>query len=243
MTKRKKYVTLNEKPVEHPDVALQDRDRDLLAKHIERLETATVSPSIRIDKDDQSKLAVKINHPNPTAGFGLLMEALGVEDYDFGRALLSQIVTASSVKGTYDEVTANFLLSVIKGRKPRDQTEALLALQTANVHAASIRLSGQLGNAATLEEQESIGRQLNQCSRTFVDQVEALKRIRSAPEPNVTVQNVSITDGGQAIVAQLARGAVTTPQPMLTDTPDSANSVLEGKAEELLPAGRKTKPK
>jgi hypothetical protein len=50
----------------------------------------------------------------------LLMQALGTEDADFAQELLLQVAYAHPRR---DEAGINFLLSVIKGVKPKDQLE------------------------------------------------------------------------------------------------------------------------
>ena len=69
----------------------------------------------------------------------------------------------------------------------------------------------RLANADKLPQQESAERALNKLARTFAAQVEALKRYRTGGEQKVTVEHVTINEGGQAIVGNVsnsqARGA------------------------------------
>jgi len=76
------------------------------------------------------------------------MEALGTPNLDFANGLLNQLLNAGSKHG--DEGELNFMLSVIKGVKPKDQLEAMLAAQMAVVHMASMACGGQLRNAENL---------------------------------------------------------------------------------------------
>jgi hypothetical protein len=50
-------------------------------------------------------------------------------------------------------------------------------------------------------------RALGRLARTFPAQIEALNRHRSHTEPAVTVQNVSVGDGGNAIVGNVTQHA------------------------------------
>ena len=50
-------------------------------------------------------------------------------------------------------------------------------------------------------------RALNKLARTFAMQVEPLKRYRTGGEQKVTVQHVSVGDGGQAIVGNVTQAA------------------------------------
>jgi hypothetical protein len=48
---------------------------------------------------------------------------------------------------------------------------------------------------------------LGRLARTFPVQIEALNRYRSHGEPAITVQNVSVGDGGKAIVGNVTQHA------------------------------------
>ena len=113
--------------------------------------------------------------------------------------------------GKVDERALNFMLSVVKGIKPRDQVEAMLAAQMAAVHVATLTSARRLAQAETLPAQDSAERAFNKLSRTYATQMEALKRYRSGGEQNVTVQHVSVSDGGQAIVGNVTQAAPATP--------------------------------
>jgi hypothetical protein len=95
------------------------------------------------------------------------------------------------------------MLAVINGIEPRNQLEAMLAAQMAAVHVISIRLASQLAKAEIIPQQDSAERAFNKLTRTFVTQMEALKRCRASPEQNVTLQHVSVADDGQAIVSNV----------------------------------------
>ena len=137
----------------------------------------------------------------------LLAEALGTVDGDFVTGLLTQLGNATSQDQRPDETAINFLLSVIKGAKPKDQFEAMLAAQMAAVHTATMRFTRQLANVETIQQQDSAERALNKLARTFAMQMEALKRYRTGGEQKVTVQHVSVNEGGQAIVGNVNQAA------------------------------------
>ena len=140
-----------------------------------------------------------------------LMRACGTEESDFFSGLLQQIANAVSSGKYPDEAAIKFMLAFIKGADPRDQIEAVLVAQMAASHTATMRSANRLANSETPQEQESAQHAFNKLARTFAAQVEALQRYRAGREERVIVQqNVSVTDGGQAIV-----GNVTQPRPKL----------------------------
>jgi hypothetical protein len=98
------------------------------------------------------------------------------------------------------------MLSVIKGVKPRDQVEALLAAQMAAVHTATMTWAQRLAHVKTIPQQDSAERAFNKLARTFAAQVEALKRYRSRGDQTVRVEHVTVNEGGQAIVGNVSHG-------------------------------------
>ena len=68
-------------------------------------------------------------------------------------------------------------------------------------------------------EQDSAERAFNRLSRTYATQMEALKRYRSGGEQNVTVQHVSVGDGGQAIVGNVTQARSPPPRSPLATRP------------------------
>jgi hypothetical protein len=97
------------------------------------------------------------------------------------------------------------MLSVVKGVEPKDQVEAMLAAQMAAVHTATMAVARKLSQAANIQEQDSVERAFNKLARTFAKQIEALKRYRTVGEQKVNMQNVSVHDGGQAIVGNVTQ--------------------------------------
>jgi len=130
------------------------------------------------------------------------MRALGTTDFDFYSGLLCQLLNASKEKEVSESGT-NFMLSVIKGIEPRDQTEAMLAAQMAAVHMASMTFARRMAHVETIPQQDSASNAFNKLTRTFASQVEALKRYRSGGEQKMTVQHVHVAEGGQAIVGNV----------------------------------------
>jgi hypothetical protein len=161
------------------------------------------------NKESSSALRVRISEKEGVPqvhAHVLLMEALGTTDPDFLDGILLQLLNAGSRAGKVDERGLNFLLSVVKGVKPRDQVEALLAAQMAAVHAATMTFAFRLGRTETIPQQDSAERALNKSARTFAAQVEALKRYRSRGDQTVRVEHVTVNEGGQAIVGNVTHG-------------------------------------
>jgi len=92
------------------------------------------------------------------------MQALGTEDDNFAKELLLQLSYAHS-RG--DEGGINSLLSVIKGVKPKDQLEAMLAAQMAVTHGLTMKFAHRLNHVENIQQQDSAERAFNKLARTF----------------------------------------------------------------------------
>lgn len=153
------------------------------------------------------KRRIAISHPDPAAGERLLAEALGAADRDAMHGILRQLVKASVVGQKPDEANLAFMISTIRSIAPKDSIEALLVSQMVSVHMAAMRCACRLACTDDLPQQEGVTRALTRLSRTFAAQVEALNRHRNSDERAITVQNLSVQDGGRAIVGNLTQHA------------------------------------
>jgi hypothetical protein len=139
------------------------RARDLANPHEPAPQECAASDVAKND-ERSSALRVKISEKKGVPQMHAhiqLMEALGTTDADFMDGILSQLLNAGSRAGKPDERGLNFMLSVVKGVKPRDQVEALLAAQMAAVHAATMTFAFRLGQAETIPQQDSAERAFN----------------------------------------------------------------------------------
>ena len=150
--------------------------------------------------------AVSLQPDHADAAFGhlLLMDALGTTQPDFSDGLLAQLANAATKGPIIDERQLNFMLAMVTGIEPRDQLEAMLAAQMAAVHNATMTFARRLNHVDNIPQQDSAERAFNKLARTFASQLEALKRYRSAGQQTVRVEHVTVNEGGQAIVGNVA---------------------------------------
>jgi hypothetical protein len=134
------------------------------------------------------------------------------------------------------------MLSVVKGIKPKDQLEAMLAAQMAAIHTATMTFARRLARVEIIAQQDSAERALNKLARTYAMQMEALKRYRSGGEQKVTVHHVSVNEGGQAIVGNVnqapsgtALAKPVTTAPALTDARPPAMPSIETTPGQVVP--------
>jgi hypothetical protein len=194
MTK-KKAPRISEKPNYSPTA-------DERAAIEKAFDTRKIPPAPRLKIENRT---ISLDHPDELTGALLLQNALGTLDDSFATALIQQLAQSRQRAGKVDQLSLNFMLSFIKGIEPRDQVESTLAAQMAAVHMEVMRFAGRLGHIENLAQQDSALRAFNQLARTFATQLEALKRYRTGGEQKVTVQHVSVSEGGQAIVGNVTQ--------------------------------------
>jgi hypothetical protein len=215
--------------------------RELAAIEKYLLKSAEAAPRVKVlDGAERTKIAT--DYPDTFIGDALLMEALGTADHEFFDGLITQLAQASSRGGKVDERALNFMLSVVKGIKPGDQIEAMLAAQMAAIHVSVLTLAGRLAHVEEIPQQDSCERAFNKLARTFATQTEALKRYRTGGEQKVTVQHVSVSEGGRAIVGNVTHAAGEAAPLSTLAEPEQAPMVLVGELERaplLLETGRK----
>ena len=199
-----KRKTPTSRAVAKPE-ALSPRVQTAIDAHHARHAKRKPAPSLKVTNKNGGTI-IGVDHPNPELGQNLIMEAIGTADVDFLAGLTYQLVHAAEKAGVVDEESLNFLLSVVKGIEPRDQVEAMLAAQMAAVHSASMGFARRLNHVDTIEQQDSAANVFNKLTRTFVAQVEGLKRYRSKGEQKVIVEHVTVNAGGQAVVGNVTHG-------------------------------------
>lgn len=163
------------------------------------------TPKISVELEGGSA-RVRVGEKNLASEHIALMQALGATDHAFYSGLLNSIINAAKDAGRVTDESVNFVASVVAGIAPRDELEAMLAVQMAAIHNATIATARRLAHVETLPQLEAQERALNKLARTYTTQMEALKRYRTGGQQKVVVEHVTVNAGGQAIV-----GAVTHP--------------------------------
>ena len=160
------------------------------------------SPRVKL-----SRRRISIDHPDPRTGERMLAEALGAVDRDALDGLLSQLAKASAVARRPDQGNLSFMISMLKNIAPKGSIEAMLAAQMVCVHIATMRCACRLACTDDVAQQESLTRALTRLARTFATQMEALSRHRSNGACAITVQNLSVQNGGKAVVGNFTQHA------------------------------------
>ena len=179
-------------------------------------------PFLRLKvKNRGGEIDIKVDYPDQAAGQVHLMAAIGVIDNALYGSLVGNLANLAVVgEGDVSELELNELWATVREIHPRDTTEALLAVQMAAIHRATITAARRLKRVDTIPQQDSASNMLNKLARTFAAQVETLKKYRATGEQNIRVQHVTVNDGGQAIVGDMpTRGGGTYEKPRQSHAP------------------------
>ncbi|MXQ06778.1 hypothetical protein GQ651_02855 [Alphaproteobacteria bacterium GH1-50] len=88
--------------------------------------------------------------------------------------------------------------------EPRDAVEAMLINQMSATHFAISSMSSRFFAAESPELRETYERSLTRLNRTFLAQVDGLKKYRAKAQQTVRVERVEVKDGGQAVVGDVS---------------------------------------
>jgi hypothetical protein len=183
---------------------------------IEKASERRKAPAPRLKVEGNT---TKIDHHDQVTGDLLPRNSLGTVDGAFIEGLLIQLAQATSGGAKTSESELNFMVSVIEDIEPRDQLESMLAAQMATTHMAMMRFIQHLPRIESLPQQDAAVGAINKFARTFAMQMEALKRYRSGGEQKITVQHVTVSEGGQAIVGNVTQNASATVPNKTTSSP------------------------
>jgi hypothetical protein len=179
-------------------------ERAALAAYFDERKQRPPAPRIKLSEKGGA-VQVSTDHPMPSLGNVLTMRSLATADGDFFDGLLSQLVSVGTQGKKPDERGSNFMRAIVRGIAPKDEVEAILAAQMAAVHMATMTFARRLAHVDNIPQQDSASNAFNKLARTFAVQMEALKRYRTGGEQKVTVQHVTVNEGGQAIVGAVSQ--------------------------------------
>ena len=194
------------KPTTQP-YELTPQEAETLKAYLEKTKNNKPIPFLKLVKDAKGKSDVIVDHTDQAVGWSLFMASLSSTDSAFIAGFINQLINEGATGSEPKENEINYLLSMVRGIEPRDTLETMLALQMAAVHNATMTFARRLATVTTIPQQDSAERALNKLARTFTTQIEALKRYRSTGEQKVTVQHVTVNEGGQAVIGDVTAGA------------------------------------
>lgn len=184
---------------------MPETQRKRVAEIAQEVASRQAAPSMKL-KLKGDELEVSLDSDELMTATLLQMADIGTRDRAFQAGLVGQIACLGAHGRKVDSDNSNFVLSVVRSIEPRDELEALLASQMGAVHAATMMMARKLNHVNTIAQQNSAERALNKLARTFTAQMDALKRYRTGGQQKVTVEHVTVNEGGQAIVGAVDAG-------------------------------------
>jgi hypothetical protein len=130
-----------------------------------------------------------------------------VETEAAAAGLMTSLLNALGRSGeNYRDMAAAMLVELA----PRDAIEGMLVSQMTATHVAMTSISQKVADtSAGYQVREAYERSMTRLSRTYIAQMDALKKHRAKAQQTVRVERVNVESGGQAIVGDVShRGRV-----------------------------------
>ena len=114
--------------------------------------------------------------------------------------------TAISALGASTEKYGSMASAMFAELEPQNAVEAMLIAQMTATHVAMTTLIERMSYQTAMDVRESLGRSVTRLSRTYLAQMDALKKYRAKAQQTVRVERVNVESGGQAIVGDVSTG-------------------------------------
>lgn len=142
---------------------------------------------------------------DPLLYLAALSEATGTVNRELGLKLSEQVRLCSPdwFRGTTDN--HNVALAMLHGIAPKNELEGMIGVQMVAAH----NLAMEFMRRSMVSEQPSdmVDSNVNRATkllRAFTAQLEALGKLRGMGQQRITVEHVTVNEGGQAFVGNLA---------------------------------------
>ena len=142
---------------------------------------------VQVHVPEEAVVARLFNVRTPEAASGLLISLL-------------------NALGKSGEQYRDMAVGMLAELKPRDAIEAMLISQMTATHVAMTSMSRMMRDTDTYQIRESYERSATRLSRTYLAQMDALKKHRAKAQQTVRVERVNVESGGQAIVGDVSTG-------------------------------------
>jgi hypothetical protein len=134
-----------------------------------------------------------------------LLDAFGTRSHAFVDELLAALGLSVRSRGAecVTEKELNAALAALDGIRPRDESEAMLAVQMVATNRAALDMLARARHAEYLPTMHECGNLAVKLLRTYTAEIEALAKLRRDGEQTVRVEHVHVHDGAQAIVGNV----------------------------------------
>jgi hypothetical protein len=179
-----------------------DAERVEVGDYLKRARARRRAPRFTVERRPGKPARLNQPHSHPGVAAARLMNAMGTTSADLADRLVGQILNATHLQPPgqpVSEQNLNAAVAAVTGIGPRDEAEAMLAVQMVGVHWTAMELLRQVGATGNRLQLNDAGNLAVKLLRTYTAQIEALKRYRSAGEQRVVVQHVTVTADQAAV--------------------------------------------
>lgn len=201
MTNNKNRANALNKNEEDSNFRIVPKDKKEKVAHLRKTKVSFIK------RDEGEGFKIKdLSKKEVMAGF---LEAFGSYDLDISCGLVN---TLSSILGDSDSISEenlNFAIAFVRQIEPQDPIEAMLAIQMLGNHLISCKTLYRAG----LKDQtfDGLSENINRATkltRTFISQMDALKKYRNKGSQKITVEHININDGGKAVIGSTINNQV-----------------------------------
>lgn len=165
------------------------REAEALARTKARMASRPKVPKFKIEQTG-GVAQLKLVHEDETTAAAMQVNALGLGSYDEFSSLLKGVLNFTTRDGKIDDVAASEALQLVIGIGPENTLEAMLAVQMAAVHLATMDAARRLHRTPlSVESVACNSKVLNNLARTFSTQAEAFKKLRPGSPQRVVVEH------------------------------------------------------
>lgn len=205
MAKTRRKQRGSPSPVQRPPQRPpSEREAEAIAKARERASNRRKPVKLNLEHDGNGVCNISSDHSDGVGWLARLTDVFGTASEDFQGFCLNGLLNAVAPRnGTVSAETANALLAVVDGVRPKDEIEAMLASQMAVTHSLAMEFLGRAKRAELVPQFKSFGNLSVKLLRTYTAQVEALAKLRRGGEQTVRVEHVHVHPGAQAVVGNV----------------------------------------
>lgn len=217
--RKKKQATLETAvaapPLQEKTVALplNDSEKEIISKYTEKLKSNNMTVYFVDGNEEKGEVGFRIAAPRGTEEEkshllgAALLNSVGANNVKFAGSLFSSCFHAvnDNLQGSQLVEKANDILTALNSFKPADEFEGMLITRLITLHFQSMAFISRTKSNDDLTIDLNINRS-TKLMRLYNETLETLMRYRRKGEQKVTVQHVTIENGGKAVVGGVFEG-------------------------------------
>ena len=177
------------------------KQQEAITRATSRVGERVARVTARLEKGEGHALHISPPHTDVQGWGNHLKDAFGTASTEFAAAEMDRLVNA--LGSAPKECALDAALACIGAAQPKDEIEAMLAVQMAVTHAHVMDFMGRAKRAKEIPQFESAGNMAVKLLRTFIAQAETLAKLRRGGQQTVRVEHVHVYPGGQAVVGNV----------------------------------------